>query len=299
MLGKLIKYEINATYRWFFSLYLACILFTPLAYFGLADFTGTALESFPGYAVIIILQAIISLFTILIFAGVNIVGFALSIYRYYKNLMCEEGYLMHTLPASPLSLITAKAVTSLMWAAGSLLVSLVCVRIATGTDTTVGEILNNFLHAIYPNPDWSAALDDSKTAVLLNPLLIALIIECILFLVCFYLTQLLICYAAMALANIINTSHKVFLSVVFYFTISLTLQRILIPTVSMFFTSNGSGFTSYSVGISYAVYDYAAVNSMRELVLSILPIVISIYLVTTIALLASIAGIVKNNSRVD
>lgn len=54
------------------------------------------------------------LFSAAVFGG-SILAFVLMIYRFYKNLMTDEGYLMFTLPVTTGQLIWSKMIVSAVW----------------------------------------------------------------------------------------------------------------------------------------------------------------------------------------
>ena len=102
MLGKLLKYELKATSRVFVPLYIAILVVS------IVNGLSLNLEIFniQGLATIILMCLFISLFVITI---------VVTIQRFNKNLLKDEGYLMFTLPVSSKHLILSKYLTSLIW----------------------------------------------------------------------------------------------------------------------------------------------------------------------------------------
>ena len=102
MLGKLLKYELKATSRVFIPLYIAILVVS------IVNGLSLNLEIFniQGLATIILMCLFISLFVITI---------VVTIQRFNKNLLKDEGYLMFTLPVSSKHLILSKYLTSLIW----------------------------------------------------------------------------------------------------------------------------------------------------------------------------------------
>lgn len=102
MLGKLLKYELKATSRVFVPLYIAILVVS------IVNGLSLNLEIFniQGLATIILMCLFISLFVITI---------VVTIQRFNKNLLKDEGYLMFTLPVSSKSLVLSKYLTSLIW----------------------------------------------------------------------------------------------------------------------------------------------------------------------------------------
>ena len=102
MLGKLLKYELKATSRVFVPLFIAILVVS------IVNGLSLNLEIFniQGLATIILMCLFISLFVITI---------VVTIQRFNKNLLKDEGYLMFTLPVSSKHLVLSKYLTSLIW----------------------------------------------------------------------------------------------------------------------------------------------------------------------------------------
>ena len=111
MLGKLLKYELKATSRVFIPLYIAILVVS------IVNGLSLNLEIFniQGLATIVLMCLFISLFVITI---------VVTIQRFNKNLLKDEGYLMFTLPVSSKYLVLSKYLTSLIWTFLSFIVAL-------------------------------------------------------------------------------------------------------------------------------------------------------------------------------
>ena len=109
MLNKLLKYEFKSTGRTFLPIYGALLItsfLTRLFVFN-KDFSNSFFLS--------LFQVVISsLFGFLLMA-VCILTLVVSLQRFYKNLLGEEGYLSMTLPVKPWQHICCKSLTSLVW----------------------------------------------------------------------------------------------------------------------------------------------------------------------------------------
>ena len=109
MLRKLLKYEFKSTGRTFLPIYGALLItsfLTRLFVFN-KDFSNSSFLS--------LFQVVISsLFGFLLMA-VFILTLVVSLQRFYKNLLGEEGYLSMTLPVRPWQHILCKSLTSLVW----------------------------------------------------------------------------------------------------------------------------------------------------------------------------------------
>lgn len=102
MLGKLLKYELKATSRVFIPLYIAILVVSIINGLSL----NLEILNIQGLATIVLMCLFISLFVITI---------VVTIQRFNKNLLKDEGYLMFTLPVSSKHLVLSKYLTSLIW----------------------------------------------------------------------------------------------------------------------------------------------------------------------------------------
>ncbi|NLC19320.1 MAG: hypothetical protein GX757_08925 [Clostridiales bacterium] len=107
MLGKLIKHEFKATTRLLLPIYLVLIALAMICKLvhSLDIFKGI-LSLIPGTIKIVY---IISIFASLLITVV------LTVMRFYKNLVSDEGYLMFTLPVKASGLISSKLLVSVCW----------------------------------------------------------------------------------------------------------------------------------------------------------------------------------------
>lgn len=112
MLGKLIKYDIKAASRIIFSSYVfivLCALFARimLIIYDMSDGTVKSISSILFTASIFIL--------ILSVISACIITLVMVVLRYRNNLLRDEGYLMHTIPVSPVKLYYSKMITAMMF----------------------------------------------------------------------------------------------------------------------------------------------------------------------------------------
>jgi len=140
MLGKLLKYEVKATARWFIPLYLALLLFS---------FINRFLNPFElaESSISVSLQTTLSVLSVFIYfaliVGILVMTLIIMIQRFYKNLLGEEGYLMFTLPVKTWQLIVSKLLTSLMWGLISLLVVMCSIFILVKANITWDQIFQS------------------------------------------------------------------------------------------------------------------------------------------------------------
>ncbi len=116
MLIKLLKYEFKFTGRTLLPIYAALLALAVLL--NLGDGLDFSYNNSGNWGDLF--------FTLLIFAyscvisAVCIITVVLLVQRFYKNLLRDEGYLMHTLPVSPAQNIAAKLICAVSWSVISL-----------------------------------------------------------------------------------------------------------------------------------------------------------------------------------
>lgn len=141
MLGKLIKYEFKATGRTFLPLYGAILLVALIQRFlgrsnkGVFEELNT-LGNFTNLA-------LVGLFIALV-----VITLIVTIQRFQKNLLSDEGYLMFTLPVKIRSLIITKMFVAVTWVILSGIVGVITfiVLFATGEFfAEVGQMFSIFI----------------------------------------------------------------------------------------------------------------------------------------------------------
>lgn len=111
MLGKLIKQEWKAVWKILggINLFMPCL--TLIGSIGFFIFTTVHVNEFIGSMLI---STFGMAYGLTIFA--TTVGIMIYIgVRYYRSMYGSEGYLTHTLPATPLQLIVSKLIVSVIW----------------------------------------------------------------------------------------------------------------------------------------------------------------------------------------
>lgn len=113
MLRKLIKYEFQATARYFLPMYLLLLVFAGLTHllisvsFSVNDTLRTFMVEIP--------SAVMSFAYVAGLVGVSVITVLLIVARFYKNLLGNEGYLSFTLPVTPMQHVWGKLIPALVW----------------------------------------------------------------------------------------------------------------------------------------------------------------------------------------
>ncbi|NMA52296.1 MAG: hypothetical protein GX949_04735, partial [Peptococcaceae bacterium] len=119
MLGRLLKYEVKATSRVLLPLFIALLLFAAIT--RVITALGPSAESIPAVISMIIYG--------LIMVAMFITTFITILYRFFKNLLADEGYLMHTLPVPAWQHILSKLLVSILWIVASGVIAMVSIMI--------------------------------------------------------------------------------------------------------------------------------------------------------------------------
>lgn len=129
MLKNLMKYELQATARIFLPLYALLLLFA-LVNKAFLSVNSTRLE----IPTAISMTAFVS-----IIVAIVVITLVMTIQRFYKNLLTDEGYLMFTLPVSTHSHIISKLLVASLWNVLSVVISGFAIFIIAATPDSMRE----------------------------------------------------------------------------------------------------------------------------------------------------------------
>lgn len=126
MLSKLLKQEFRATSRIMLPVY-GLLLLSGVSAGLLALLSGHYPDSDAMDTVATLAITVYGFVAV----GAVLLTMALMVYRFYKNLMTDEGYLMFTLPVSRSQLLWAKLIVSTVWSALTVLLGILSMLLAT------------------------------------------------------------------------------------------------------------------------------------------------------------------------
>ena len=207
MLRKSIKHEFRATSRVMLPVNLAILSLSVVAHF-----TMKVLNSSHDYGTF--LRIISGLTTGLFFACVAASGIgviALTVVRFYRSFLSDEGYLTMTLPVNTHKLISARLLASVVWYALSAVVIVAAVLIALLDSGNWGGFFQGTANFFKTAWEVLPTLESGMVAGL-----IVCAIELFLCLVLGAALTSLLVYAAMAIGYSLNR-HKKLMSVVLGF----------------------------------------------------------------------------------
>ena len=212
MLGKIIKHEFKATYKTALTMILSVLLVGGLVrMMDMVSFDGTIWR---------IIEMIMAVFYLLLLIAVPVSMFVVSIARFYRTMVKDEGYLTHTIPVKKTQLINGKLITSVIW----IIISIMVIPLS---------LLINVKNSIYTFRDIAELLKlvfSNSTYIMDCVMFILLIIVSI-------MTSLLLCYASIGMGQMFN-GHRLAGSVLFYFIFKYAFSflqlflMLIIPSVA-------------------------------------------------------------------
>ena len=211
MVGKLLKHEFRATARVMLLVYAAL---TASAVLANLSFRFMEVDS---VFLRIVFGLWIALFVIGVVAAV-VVTAVVMIGRFYRSLLKEQGYLMHTLPVSVHGHIWSKLIVSLVWFAATFvliwLLLLLTALIQSGTE--LGVMFSDM-----------PSIAEIRAAMAQHDVHVGGIvffgIECVVMAILACLTVCLHFYAAMSLGHMFS-KNQILLSIVFYIGINFVFS---------------------------------------------------------------------------
>ena len=218
MLGKLLKHEFRATGR-----VLLPAMGAVLALSLLANLSARLIQMTDSGILTVLFALVIAAFVIGMIA-LCVMTLVIMVLRFYRNLLGNEGYLMHTLPVSVHELVWSKLIVSLVWFLASwvLILLLILGTVLVQSGTGLGDLLRGF-------PSWSDLQNFLHEAGFRHPelrKLTLLLVEFTLGVLIGYLATCLHFYAAMALGQMFS-KDKVLLSVLFYIGLSMVMSAMI------------------------------------------------------------------------
>ncbi|MBP3926560.1 MAG: hypothetical protein J6D13_05185 [Clostridium sp.] len=230
MYGKLCKYEFKSIARTLFPIYLAVIAVSLInaVSFGVNDLFDGGMSGYfnaaAGSAAVDTVLNILQFISVFTYFGVMVALFVLTviviIQRFYKGLLCDEGYLMFTLPVKTWQLVASKGTAAFVMALVSGVTAMVSIFIlmcgAVGPVELCSEIFNSEF--------WNVVLKElNETFPRWSMYLALYLVEGLIFLMVSGMKGLYQMYASMALGHLAN-KHRILMSVAAYLGISVGLS---------------------------------------------------------------------------
>lgn len=220
MLGKVFKYDMKSSSKYFIPLYLGFLAVT------LFSKVLLELPNKGGFLVRSIFGLSITTY-IVTFIAVALMTQVFIIMHFYKTFITAEGYLTFTLPVKPATHINSKILLGVFWSVLSAIVILLSfVIFAAGHGLNSFFVEFGYICAKFPTD------------------FIGFIIEGVLLVIVSVISQPLLFYASMSVGQLFS-KHKVLGAIIAYFGISFITQ--LIAVVAVFVL----GLSTYTITSFY------------------------------------------------
>lgn len=143
MLKKLLKYDIKSLGHTMLPIFGATILLAILTimFQELSDLTP----------IFRLPKGIITILSVIMTLGIVFITYYFGIEKYYKHIVKDEGYLIHTLPVKKSQIIISKLISQILFQIVSIIVLIISLCIITRTDITevfdaIANIFEYFTH---------------------------------------------------------------------------------------------------------------------------------------------------------
>lgn len=206
MLGKLLKYEFKATARTFLPIYGALILVA----LGNRLFRMGNIDLGFGLTTAILVG---------LFVALGVLTLIVTIQRFNRNLLGDEGYLMFTLPVTPNELIFSKLITTVVWGIVSGMIGVITFIILMGDYQVFREMIR-----LWPQlwGEFMTEIDSQfkgQVALLLVSIPLTGLFS--------YVQFILMIYLSLATAQLpIFAKHRGIISFITFFVINSVLQLV-------------------------------------------------------------------------
>ncbi len=225
MLAKLTKYEFRATARGLGILYAALIIISIVTRIEFAIGSATHGGMSMMFPTIIVMMLYVGGIV-----AIGVLTFILIVQRFYKNLLQNEGYLMHTLPVKIWQHIASKLIVSVAWCFISMIVIFASFMIIGSIGINFGEFVS-----IFTNISLVGHGDLVANGIVLT-------FELVILMIAGAASAILQIYVAMAIGQLVD-NHKLLCSFGAYVGINVALQII----IGIFTNILSSGSSSYMV----------------------------------------------------
>ena len=231
MIKKLCKYEFRSIGRTLIPIYIAVIAVSIITAISIAmnvnyaninyssNSVQWAIEMNVQYKLQQVFTFVMSLTYFAVMVALFVLTFVIILQRFYKGLLCDEGYLMFTLPVKPWQLITSKGITAFVISILSGIVSCISIFIMM-----IGALPQpfKFLAQFFSLENWSMFFTRLNEVV---PMWGIYLFEFIILVIVSSLASLYQVYASMAIGHLAK-KNRILMSVVAYIVISMILSFI-------------------------------------------------------------------------
>lgn len=218
MLGRLLKYEIKSTARIYLPMYLLLFLMAVINRVFISINTETL-----QVPLVISMTAYVS-----IIVAISVMTLVVTIQRFYKNLLTDEGYLMFTLPVSVDANILSKLLVATLWNITSAVISVFSVLVLALDRESISEFAEM----------WREILEFMST---MNSAFVIVMFQGIVLVLLSIIVAILNIYVAIAIGHMVQ-KHRVAGSLIAFFVIGLAEQIVMTFLIEIFSNSGWFDF---------------------------------------------------------
>lgn len=275
MLRKLCKYEFRSIFRTLIPIYIVVIAVSIITSISIAmnvDYADVkyvdnsvqwAIEMNLPYKLQHIFTFVMSLAYFAVMVALFVLTVVIILQRFYKGLLCDEGYLMFTLPVKPWQLITSKGITAFVMTILSGIVS--CISIFIMMLGSLPYPLK-FLAELFSLQNWIRIFGQLNETV---PMWGVYVLEFIILVIISSLASLYQIYASMAIGHLAK-KNRILMSVVAYVAISMILSFVggIFGVFSAFAIQSSQNYLSINAGEAFlhALLIFSVITSIIEFV---------------------------------
>lgn len=207
MFGKLLKYDFRSMFKQFAFIWPAALALALVNHFTVnsLDSTNTAGETAAAVSMLVYVAILMAMF---------IVALVFAIQRFYKGLLGDEGYLMHTLPVRPWQLIGSKLLCAVVTTFLSVIVAILSILVIFPWGREDFQELFRGLGYIFSH--WNIQATHGIIGIL----------EFCLMMLCSFATGFLQLYLAMSIGHLFNKNRVAF-SVIAFIAVNAVMTTLL------------------------------------------------------------------------
>lgn len=224
MLGKLIKYDLMADWKKYSALYAATLLVSVMLLT-----MGKIKERIHDNRILEIVEDMFGVLFMTLIVAIGVAVIVLTVMRFYKNVVRDEGYLTHTLPVHTWQILASKLISSYIWFFSAFIIGGICIGIGMDEPFWIFDFFEELSEVI------STEASGSTERSLLIQIFVVIAISVVLA-PFFIMTHTYFCFA---LGNLSN-SHKLGVAVLSFFGVNIA-ENIISTIVLSFFTTNFLG----------------------------------------------------------
>lgn len=251
MTGKLIKYEFKSSLKLISLIWAALIAASLLLGIVSNTFSHVMGEDFFSSPIGGILELISGLLYTSIMIAMIVITVIIIIMRFYKGLLGEEGYLMHTLPVKPWQLITSKGIVAGVIVFISMIIALLSIFIIFG---------------VFSFKDISEMFGISCEVIKAHPSVILIGIEVFILLILGVLKSVYQIYASLAIGQLAN-KYRLLLSLGAYIGITMIISTLVVLIMAV---SASSAYLNQNISEWFSSMNYFAETQLAMLFLFII-----------------------------